>query len=186
MTRIVAIALAAVLGALVATSAHADTDEDTYIDAEITQVMIEASTIDLDARAATVDLDASGSRIELEQTIEEREHRTVRLTSDLLFAFDSADLTEAARGAVADLAAGIPDGAAVTVDGHTDSIGDGSYNDDLSRRRADAVAAVLAETRPGLGLTVTGHGERELLVKEGEGDQAPNRRVEVGFDSPRG
>ena len=62
--RIIAIALAGVLGALVATSAHADTDEDTYIDAEITQTMIEASTIDLDARAATVDLDASGSRIE--------------------------------------------------------------------------------------------------------------------------
>jgi len=185
MTRIGAIALAAVLGALVATPARADTDEDSYVDAEITQAMIEAATIDLDARTSTIDLDAADATIELEQTIEERERRTVRLTSDLLFAFDSADLTEAARGAVADLAAGIPDGAAVAVDGHTDSIGDGSYNDDLSRRRAEAVAAVLAETRPDLALAVTGHGERELLVKEGEGDQAANRRVEVGFDAPR-
>ncbi|MFJ4046107.1 OmpA family protein [Microbacterium sp. NPDC089987] len=185
MTRIGAIALAAMLGALVATPVHASTDEDSYLDAEITQAMIAASTIDLDARASTIDLNAADATIELEQTIEEREHRTVRLTSDLLFAFDSADLTEAARGAVADLAAGIPDGAAVSVDGHTDSIGDGAYNDDLSRRRADAVAAVLAEARPDLGLTVSGHGERELLVKEGDGDQAPNRRVEVGFDAPR-
>jgi outer membrane protein OmpA-like peptidoglycan-associated protein len=69
--------------------------------------------------------------------------------------------------------------------GHTDSQGSDAYNDDLSRRRAEAVAAVLRPELAGgpeLDLAVEGRGEREPVADNStdEGRQA-NRRVSVTF-----
>ncbi len=68
-----------------------------------------------------------------------------------------------------------------TVTGHTDRSGSDGYNDSLSRRRAEAVAAKLQAT--GLSasaLTVSGRGESEPKVSTADGERNPtNRRVEV-------
>jgi OmpA-OmpF porin, OOP family len=68
-----------------------------------------------------------------------------------------------------------------TVTGHTDRSGSDGYNDTLSRRRAEAVAAKLQTT--GLSasaLTVSGRGESEPKVSTADGERNPtNRRVEV-------
>lgn len=68
-----------------------------------------------------------------------------------------------------------------TVVGHTDRSGSDGYNDSLSRRRAEAVAAKLQAT--GLNasaLTVSGRGESEPKVATADGERNPtNRRVEV-------
>lgn len=68
-----------------------------------------------------------------------------------------------------------------TVTGHTDRSGSDGYNDSLSRRRAEAVAARLQAT--GLNasaLTVSGRGESEPKVSTADGERNPtNRRVEV-------
>jgi outer membrane protein OmpA-like peptidoglycan-associated protein len=68
-----------------------------------------------------------------------------------------------------------------TVIGHTDRSGSDGYNDSLSRRRAEAVAAKLQAA--GLGasaLTVSGRGESEPKVATADGERNPtNRRVEV-------
>ena len=68
-----------------------------------------------------------------------------------------------------------------TVIGHTDRSGSDGYNDTLSRRRAEAVAAKLQAT--GLSasaLTVSGRGESEPKVSTADGERNPtNRRVEV-------
>ena len=68
-----------------------------------------------------------------------------------------------------------------TVIGHTDRSGSDGYNDSLSRRRAEAVAARLQAT--GLNasaLTVSGRGESEPKVVTADGERNPtNRRVEV-------
>ncbi len=68
-----------------------------------------------------------------------------------------------------------------TVIGHTDRSGSDGYNDSLSRRRAEAVAARLQAT--GLSasaLTVSGRGESEPKVATADGERNPtNRRVEV-------
>jgi OmpA-OmpF porin, OOP family len=68
-----------------------------------------------------------------------------------------------------------------TVIGHTDRSGSDGYNDSLSRRRAEAVAARLQAT--GLNasaLTVSGRGESEPKVATADGERNPtNRRVEV-------
>jgi outer membrane protein OmpA-like peptidoglycan-associated protein len=74
------------------------------------------------------------------------------------------------------------------VTGHTDATGEDAYNLDLSRRRAEAVAAWL-RARPELGgwtFTVAGKGEAAPVAPNSRPDgsddpegRARNRRVEV-------
>lgn len=69
----------------------------------------------------------------------------------------------------------------IQVIGHTDSAGGREFNDKLSLQRAERVRAVL--TQRGIresSVSVTGRGERELLVPTQDGVvEAGNRRVEV-------
>ncbi|MFD2797281.1 OmpA family protein [Promicromonospora vindobonensis] len=147
---------------------------------------------DLVAEDATWDLRPGDSTTPLETVVEEDEETTVRLTSDLLFRFGEHKVTKSAGTAVRALLDEIPQGAKVSVDGHTDSIGDGAFNDELSERRAQAVADVLRDARPDLRLTVKGHGERQPIAEnEADGKDNPvgrakNRRVEVGYAGTAG
>ena len=65
--------------------------------------------------------------------------------------------------------------------GHTDRSGSDSYNDALSKRRAEAVSARMQAA--GLGasaLMVSGRGEAEPKVSTADGERNPtNRRVEI-------
>ena len=63
------------------------------------------------------------------------------LNSDVLFAFDSAELTTAGRAALDALASKV--GGHVFVEGHTDRIGTAKYNKALGTARAQAVADYL-------------------------------------------
>ena len=82
----------------------------------------------------------------------------VTLNSDVLFAFDSAQLTDAGQAALDALVSKI--GGHVFVEGHTDRIGTAKYNKTLSMARANAVADYLASKSKvtavvsGLGATV--------------------------------
>ena len=120
------------------------------------------------------------------------EEVTIDIAADVLFAFNSADLTAGARQRVTEVATEVAGRAApgvVTVVGHTDSEGGDTYNDDLSRRRAQAVADVLGPVLAPAGITlaVEGRGEREPVAENGsaEGRQL-NRRVSVGFTQEQG
>ncbi|MFI6504036.1 OmpA family protein [Nonomuraea typhae] len=110
------------------------------------------------------------------------------LPSDVLFAFGSATLTPAANAAIEDLSKQVTaTGGVVTVEGHTDSIGDDPANKALSRRRADAV---LTKVRGLLGEDFTfraaGYGEAKPIARNTKPDgsddpegRAQNRRVEL-------
>jgi OOP family OmpA-OmpF porin len=80
------------------------------------------------------------------------------LNSDVLFAFDSSQLTAAGRATLDALVSKI--GGHVFVEGHTDRIGTPKYNKTLSVARANAVADYLASKSKvtavvsGLGATV--------------------------------
>jgi outer membrane protein OmpA-like peptidoglycan-associated protein len=68
------------------------------------------------------------------------------------------------------------------ISGHTDTTGGDLYNQDLSERRAQAVAAYLIE-QGGIAqsrITVTGHGKNRPVASNAteEGRQL-NRRVEI-------
>ena len=82
----------------------------------------------------------------------------VTLNSDVLFAFDSAQLTDAGQAALDALVSKI--GGHVFIEGHTDRIGTAKYNKTLSMARANAVAdylerkAKVTAVVSGLGATV--------------------------------
>lgn len=114
---------------------------------------------------------------------------TITLSSDVLFDTGSAEMTDAAAGRVEDLVEDVPEGAEVTVEGHTDDVpfsGDGG-NQQLSEDRAEAVAAVIAAARPDLELEVAGFGEsRPAADGDDAAARAENRRVEIRYDGEQG
>jgi outer membrane protein OmpA-like peptidoglycan-associated protein len=68
-----------------------------------------------------------------------------------------------------------------TVTGHADRSGSDSYNIDLSRRRAEAVAGMLASAGlPRASITTDARGEQQPRVPTADGVREPqNRRVEI-------
>jgi outer membrane protein OmpA-like peptidoglycan-associated protein len=108
----------------------------------------------------------------------------------VLFDFDSADLRAEAEQALRNVADIIRahEGADVRVEGHTDAKGSDSYNQKLSRRRAESVRDWLMATE-GLRDTdfeITGFGESKPAAanEKPDGSDDPegrqkNRRVEI-------
>jgi outer membrane protein OmpA-like peptidoglycan-associated protein len=115
------------------------------------------------------------------------------VAADVLFAFDKATLTPAAKSRI-DEAAGTlraqAKGKPVAVDGYTDAKGSDTYNLPLSQQRAEAVRQALAALLGDAGITFTvrGRGSANPVApntsKDG-GDnpegRAKNRRVEISF-----
>lgn len=107
----------------------------------------------------------------------------VSLPNDLTFATDSATINPAVQADLRDVAQSLvryPD-STVRVIGHADSDGSAEYNQDLSERRANAVAdQIQAGGVPYNRLQVLGRGEDQPvasnLTPEGK---AQNRRVEI-------
>jgi len=71
----------------------------------------------------------------------------------------------------------------IDVDGHTDSVGNAGYNQDLSERRANSVANYLASR--GVDprrMSAMGYGlERPIASNASESGRAQNRRVEIAI-----
>jgi outer membrane protein OmpA-like peptidoglycan-associated protein len=118
----------------------------------------------------------------------------LRLSADVAFDFDKADLKPAASQTLDEIAAKIKSGAkgTVHVDGYTDAVGDNAYNQDLSQRRAQAVAdrlkSLIDDTNT-YQLAVAGHGSADPVAPNRNTDgsdnpagRALNRRVAVSFD----
>lgn len=99
------------------------------------------------------------------------------------FAFDSADLDDAAAKVVAEIADGQRrTGASVVItSGHTDRAGSVSYNTALSRRRAEAVARALSGADVSRdNMVVEFFGENRPAVPTDDGERrSENRRVEI-------
>lgn len=123
------------------------------------------------------------------------ERRPIRLTSDTLFAFDSAELTERGMASLDEMLGNITAAdlqeKKIRVSGYTDRIGPDTYNLELSRQRAAAVQEYLVSKGvvPGF-IEVEGFGEADPVV-ECSGERggalidclAPNRRTEIEFSA---
>jgi len=115
----------------------------------------------------------------------------IRLSSDVLFAFDSAQLkpeAEASLGLVATALAKATR-AKITVEGHSDTIGEEAYDQKLSEQRAEAVAKWLM-ARTGFGpdhIQFHGYGKTRPIVNPlgSIEEQARNRRVEIRVEGER-
>ena len=101
----------------------------------------------------------------------------------VFFDWDKATLTDRARQIVSEAAANSTkvQYTRLEVNGYTDTSGTPKYNQGLSVRRAQAVAAELVKDGvPKSAITIQGFGETHLLVATGPNVREPqNRRVEI-------
>jgi outer membrane protein OmpA-like peptidoglycan-associated protein len=129
------------------------------------------------------------------QKVKESCAERYRIGSDALFAFDKADLTPAAEQTLAKLAPMIQSAGKhpISIEGHTDAIGDPKYNQALSEKRARAVRAWLADkTIVPLDTPTKGYGKSKPVAPNTKPDgsdnppgRALNRRVEIVVDTCR-
>jgi OOP family OmpA-OmpF porin len=101
----------------------------------------------------------------------------------VFFDWDKATLTPRAQQIIGEAAANSTKVAytQIQVNGYTDTSGTPQYNQGLSIRRAQAVAAELVKDGvPKASIAIQGFGETHLLVPTGPGVREPqNRRVEI-------
>jgi outer membrane protein OmpA-like peptidoglycan-associated protein len=109
------------------------------------------------------------------------ESDVIRLPGDLLFGFDRADIRPAAETALRKAATLIQQRQprALSVEGHTDAIGEAGYNVVLSNRRAHAVARWLASRKVAKSSAIHTKGWGKMRPV------APNTRPD-GSDDPAG
>ena len=109
----------------------------------------------------------------------------VTFESGLLFDFDSDQLREESKKNLGNLANSLSkfgDSKLLLV-GHTDDKGTDTYNADLSRRRANAVASYLISRGvPSGRIETSGRGETEPIApNDSDANRQKNRRVEVAI-----
>ena len=138
------------------------------------------------AIGATLDRQAAELRRDLGSDVDIRntgEQLIVTMPQDILFDFDSAvvrpDLQRDLR-TLADNLNRYPD-RTVRVVGHTDNVGSVAYNQNLSERRASAVAAVLRNAGlDGRRISAVGRGMSEPVASNATPEgRRQNRRVEI-------
>jgi len=114
----------------------------------------------------------------------------------LSFAFNSAVLSGEAQSKLVYIArlcnSEVAENRYIVVVGHADSIGDEAYNVNLSRRRAEGVAADLGKLGVDVGrITTEWYGEKKPIIpnsfsdgKDNPEGRAANRRVEIVVLNP--
>ncbi len=114
-----------------------------------------------------------------------------RLTADVLFDFDRAELRPQAEGVLRDIARQLRERGqqvAIRVEGHTDALGTDAYNDSLSLRRAESVRGWLTAQGglPRSAIEARGFGKRQPIAPNAKPDgtddpigRQQNRRVEI-------
>jgi len=115
---------------------------------------------------------------DLNAKVTEQEIR-IELAADVLFDFDKANLRPEAGPALEKVAAVLKSypNATTTIEGHTDSVGNDTYNQGLSERRAVSVKSWLATHGVGNPMTTRGWGKKKSV--------APNTKPD-GSDNPEG
>lgn len=134
----------------------------------------------VDVHEARLRQTLAGTPIDMQRT---GDRILLTIPGSLSFETDSADLAEALKPILADIAAVLTefDKTLVSVFGHTDDRGEAAYNQILSERRAMAVASFLeksgVERKRLVGI---GHGqERPAVEGDSEGARTANRRIEI-------
>jgi outer membrane protein OmpA-like peptidoglycan-associated protein len=138
------------------------------------------------ARAEAADTQRQLAELQAKQT----ERGMVLTLGDVLFDTGASTLKPGA-GAVLDRVAGFlkeNDGTKVLIEGHTDSRGSDQYNEQLSQRRAQAVADGLAFRGIDRGrVEAVGRGEAlPVASNDTAAGQQQNRRVELVFSDASG
>lgn len=139
-----------------------------------------ATTAQLDAR--TQEAEALRRQI-AELNAKQTERGLIVTLGDVLFETGKSDLKDSASINLSKLAGFLnqQQDRALVIEGHTDSVGSDSYNQELSQRRADSVKAFLighgvSPTR----ITAVGKGESSPVASnDSSSGRQMNRRVEI-------
>jgi len=120
---------------------------------------------------------------ELAQIREEANETVITLSGEVLFETNRAEVRGTAQRrleAVAEALRAQPD-RRITVVGHTDTRGSATHNEELSRRRAEAVMGFLVEQGiPAERISALGRGESQPIAPNDTPEgRANNRRVEI-------
>ena len=115
--------------------------------------------------------------------IRDGDNITLNMPGAITFGFDSSALQPQFRPVLDDLAMTLNEynQTIIEVAGHTDSVGDAAYNQNLSEQRAATVANYLAGRGVMRDRMITiGAGEtRPIASNDTEAGRAQNRRVEI-------
>ena len=134
----------------------------------------------LDAQAAELERDFDNGSIAVINT---GDQLIVRMPEAILFATDSASVNGQLRSDLFVLSESLNryPNSVVTVTGHTDNTGSASYNQNLSERRAFAVASILREGGvSGARIRTVGAGESSpIATNQTSAGRAANRRVDI-------
>ena len=99
------------------------------------------------------------------------------------FGFNRTNLTDRARATLDEVVSAVNSlgTTALSLVGHADTVGSASYNEGLSKRRAQRVANALVDRGiPAANMTLAGRGETDLARQTGNNVREPlNRRVEI-------
>jgi outer membrane protein OmpA-like peptidoglycan-associated protein len=140
------------------------------------------------AIGSALDRQAEELRRDLGRDVDVRntgEEIILTLPQDILFAVDSASLRPDLRADLRTIASNLqryPD-SLIRVVGHTDNTGSAAYNQALSERRADAVAAELIQAGvSGRRVIAEGRGFSQPVASNASATgRAQNRRVEISI-----
>lgn len=162
------------------TSDRDDRDKGTLIGAAVGAAAGAAIGNALDRQEAALRQEIGDDRIKITNT---GSQLIVTMPQDILFPVDSASLRSDLQNDLRALARNLQEYPASTVDviGHTDNTGAAAYNQDLSARRASAVASVLiASGVPSGRIRTIGRGEDAPIATNLTDDgRAANRRVDI-------
>ncbi len=107
----------------------------------------------------------------------------VVMRNEVLFDFDSSALRSSSRDSLSQMAEVFQKygDTTLSVEGHTDSVGSESYNDSLSKRRANSVAWYLEDLGVrGSRMEIVGYGETQPRSSNSTASgRQQNRRVEI-------
>lgn len=167
-------------------------DTDTRAQAGIANAMTAAGTADQHAMAAGQSADAAGksaqeayNRVDsLSGVVANLDNYKQLSDVSVTFAFDKYALTASDKAQLDDMAASLTSarGYILEVTGGTDSVGDASYNYQLSQRRADAVANYLQQKYniPPHKFYLVGIGKDQQVASDSTAaGRAKNRRVDI-------
>jgi outer membrane protein OmpA-like peptidoglycan-associated protein len=175
-------AIGALLGGLICYAQDGDEDADGVHDRRDTCPGTPANTpVNPNGCAIKVYPDAPAQEV-----VAAPQDEVIVLSDKVLFDFNSSTLTPAANQVLADISKRLTDSAiiSVLVKGHTDSVGSEAFNQQLSQRRADSVAAFLVSQGVAADkLHTEGHGEGQPVADNATDEgRAQNRRVEIVVD----
>jgi outer membrane protein OmpA-like peptidoglycan-associated protein len=132
------------------------------------------------SEASWVPIDLSRKKFEIAETSSQI---NIKVRDGILFDFDRDQLKPQALTVLKDIKELVIDKqrfAGVLVEGHTDDRGSESHNENLSARRAQAVAHWLIENRLEKNVEAKGFGNRQPVVPNtNSANRARNRRVEI-------